>query len=177
VLEISRNLTPEQARIAEHWVAGPGTSAPPGMWNDIAVEEVRRTPLSFARMARVFALLNMAEADAGVAAWDCKYTYWSARPVNAIRDLGLDPEWEPLLPTPNFPAYVSGHSTFSAAGAEILAHFFPKRAAHLRRLAEEAGMSRIYGGIHYRSDNVVGLDMGRQIARLVLQSSGVGRSR
>ena len=169
VLEISRRLTPEQRRIAQIWSAGEGTALPPGLWNRVTLALVDRRGMSTARAARAFALLNVALADAGVAAWDAKYAYWSPRPENVIRDLGLDRRWKPLLETPSFPSYVSGHSTFSAAAAEVLAHLFPERAGQFRAKAEEAGRSRIYGGIHFASDNVEGLRLGRQIGRRAVE--------
>jgi membrane-associated phospholipid phosphatase len=169
VLEIGRHLTPRQKRIATYWSAGQGTGLPPGFWNEVALEYARHAGFSTPRVTRVFALLNVALADAGVAAWDAKYAYWSPRPVNAIRDLGLDRRWKSFLPTPTFPSYVSGHSTYSAAAAEVLAHLFPDAADYVRYKAGEAGLSRIYGGIHFRADNTAGLRLGRQIGRLVVR--------
>ena len=169
VVDVSRKLTPEQKKMAKIWAGGEGTPLPPGLWNRVVLAYVREKELSVPRAARAFALLNVAMDDAGVAVWDAKYAYWSPRPVNAIRDLGLDRHWEPYIPTPFFPSYVSGHSAFSGAAAEVLAHVFPERAAQFRAKAEEAAMSRLYGGIHFRSDNEVGLRMGREIGRLVVE--------
>jgi len=90
---------------------------------------------------------------------------WS---TGAIRDLGLDPTFTPLLATPVFPSYPSGHSTYSAAAAEVLAAFFRARAGHWRALAAEAGQSRIYGGIHFPSDNTAGLALGAPVGRAVV---------
>jgi membrane-associated phospholipid phosphatase len=168
VMEIGNHLTDAQKGIANYWAAGAGTPLPPGMWNQIALDEVRHRHLTLPRLVRTFALLNMAEHDAGVAAWACKYKYWSPRPVNVIHQLGLDPNWKPFLPTPIFPSYVSGHSTYSAAGAEVLAYLFPDKAARFRAMARQAGISRIYGGIHYASDNVQGLRLGADIGRRVV---------
>jgi membrane-associated phospholipid phosphatase len=172
VLEVGRNLTEDQTRIAKFWAAGAGTPLPPGMWNQIALDKVRAAPMSIPRMARIFSFLNVAESDAGVAAWDCKFAFWSPRPINAIRDLGLDPAWKPLLTTPVFPSYISGHSAYSAAAAEVLSKFFPEAAAEFHRQAEEAAVSRLYGGIHYRSDNVVGLEVGKKVGRAVVDVIG-----
>ena len=138
------------------------------MWNEIALREVQAHALSIPASARVFALLNVAQADAAIASWDCKYAYWSPRPINAIDDLGLAEGWKSYLPTPLFPSYVSGHSTFSAASSEVLGYLFPERLAELRAMAEEAGLSRIYGGIHFPSDNTYGLELGRAIGRRVV---------
>ena len=119
-------------------------------------------------MARVLALLNVAQADAGVASWDTKYAYWVTRPENAIRDLGLDRRWKPYIDTPFFPAYVSGHATYSGAAGEVLAHLFPQDADLWRAKAREAADSRVFGGIHYPLDGTEGLRMGRRIGELVV---------
>jgi membrane-associated phospholipid phosphatase len=87
------------------------------------------------------------------------------RPVTVIRER-LDPGFLPYLITPPHPSYVSGHSAFSGAAEIVLAASFPRHAAHLKALAEEAGMSRLYGGIHYRSDNDEGLVLGRAVGQL-----------
>jgi hypothetical protein len=169
VARTRETLTAEQKRIARFWAGGQGTPLPPGVWNQVMFGYVRSKQLSVPRQARVFALLNVAMADAGVASWDAKFTYWNPRPENAIRDLGIAKGWKPLLDTPFFPAYVSGHATYSGAAGEVLAHLFPDDAKLWRAKAEEAGISRIYGGIHYRSDNVVGQRMGREIGRLTVR--------
>lgn len=170
VYDISKRLDDNQKRIAKYWAGGAGTPLPPGIWNQIALDEVRKAPpMTTPKLTRVFALLNTAQADAGICAWAAKYKYFTARPVNAIRDLGIDPAWKPLLPTPVFPSYVSGHSTFSAASAEVLAYLFPADAARFRSMAEEAGLSRLYGGIHYRADNLDGLKLGKDTGNAVVQ--------
>ena len=147
---------------------------PPGHWNRIALERVRAEGLSTRRAARVFAALNTAQADAFIACWDAKYAYWSERPVTAIRR-ERDPSWLSYIATPPFPGYVSGHSTTSGAAAEVLAHFFPGDRRRLRRQAEEAAVSRLYGGIHFRSDNEAGLRLGRAIGRRSYSRSAVDR--
>ncbi len=169
LVRIRKNLTPEQKRIAKFWAGGQGTPLPPGVWNQVMFSYVRDKQLSVPAQTRVFALMNVAMADAGVAAWDAKFTYWNPRPQNAIRDLGLDRHWRSYLDTPFFPAYVSGHSTYSSAAGEVLAHLFPQDADLWHAKAKEAGISRLYGGIHYRSDNVVGTRMGQAIGRLVVR--------
>lgn len=169
LVRMKANLTPEQERIAKFWAGGQGTPLPPGVWDQVMFAYVRDKHLSIPQQTRVFALLNVAMADAGVASWDAKFTYWNPRPENAIRDLGIAKNWKPLLDTPFFPAYVSGHATYSGAAGEVLAHLFPSDAKLWRAKAREAGISRLYGGIHYRSDNVVGQRMGRAIGRLVVE--------
>jgi len=169
------HLTPEEKRIAKFWEGGVGSPLPPGVWNEVALAYVRRDRLSTPEAARVFALLNIAMADTGVAVWNAKYTYWSARPENAIRELGLGARWSPFLRTPPFPSYVSAHSAYSGAASEVLAFLFPKDAARFRAKAVQAGMSRLYGGIHFRADHEAGLALGRRIGRLVVdRTRGIG---
>ncbi|MGH2704364.1 MAG: phosphatase PAP2 family protein [Actinomycetota bacterium] len=168
VISTKQQLTEDQKRIARFWAGGLGTPLPPGQWHQIALIYIGRARLNLPRAARAMALVGVALADAGVAVWDTKFTYWSARPESAIRDLGIDPSWTPLIPSPSFPSYQSGHSGYSGATSEVLAHLFPDQAKVFRAKAEEAAESRLYGGIHYPIDNEVGLRLGRQIGRLVV---------
>jgi len=168
-VRLKANLTAEHERIANFWAGGQGTPLPPGVWNQVMFDYVRRHKLTVPRQTRVFALMNVAMADAGVAAWDAKFKYWNLRPENVVRDLGLTKNWKPLLDTPFFPAYVSGHSTYSSAAGEVMAHLFPDDAKLWRAKGAEAGISRLYGGIHFRSDNVAGSRMGREIGRLTVR--------
>ena len=170
VVKIGADLTPRQRRAAVFWAGGEGTPLPAGIWIDVVLEYLADKPrMSEPRAARVMALVAVAMADAGVAAWDAKYAYWSPRPENAIRDLGIARRWKPLLDTPLFPAYPSGHATYSAAAAEVLAYLFPEDAEEWRARGGEAALSRVWGGIHYRSDGTVGAAMGRKIGRRVIE--------
>jgi membrane-associated phospholipid phosphatase len=157
VKSYSDNATREQVAIAHKWSDGAGTYTPPGHWNDIAAEHIRDARWSEVRTARAFALVNMTLQDAAVACWETKYFYFNPRPTN------LDPTSKTHIGLPNFPAYTSGHSTFSGAAAEVLAYLFPARRAEFESAAEEASMSRLYGGIHYRSDIQVGKEHGQRI--------------
>ncbi len=172
VYGVSRSLTAEQKAIASFWADGAGTVTPSGHWNVIALELVDDVGFGTRRTARLFAALNTAQADAFIACWDSKFTYWSVRPVTAIRSL-LDVTWSSYIATPPFPSYVSGHSTTSGAASTVLARFFPSRAGELSRLADEAAISRLYGGIHFRSDNEAGLLLGRRIGRAALAAYGL----
>lgn len=188
--------TPEQTEIAWFWADNPGTETPPGHWNAVARELLERHPRSLVESARVFALLNLALADAAIAIWEAKYAYNWWRPVTAIRNADTDgnvetvadPGWTPLVSTPPFPEHVSGHSGFSAAAAEVLAAvhggdafefslrsdgLFGVRRSYARfsQAAAEAGMSRIYGGIHFMSANVEGQACGRAVARYVMSQA------
>ena len=163
VRRYSDQRTQRELDIAKHWGDGAGTYTPGGHWNRIASDLVTWYNLSEAETARVLAAMNTAMMDAGIAAWDAKYVYWLFRPSQA------DPAITTPVGLPNFPSYVSGHSAFSGAGAEVLGFFFPNEASSLRAQAEEAAMSRLYGGIHYRFDSEVGLRMGRAIAALAIE--------
>ncbi len=168
VKTVKANLTDAQKSIAQFWAGGAGTALPPGLWNQIAFVYIEGTHQDVPRAARIIAALNAGEADAAIAVWDTKFTYWSPRPLNAMRSLGLDPTWTSFLPTPIFPSYVSGHAGFSGAAAGILSYFFPSEAATFEAKAQEAALSRLYGGIHFRSDNEVGLDLGHKVGQAVV---------
>lgn len=160
-----QHLTRAQLAIALKWNDGAGTYTPPGHWNDIAAEYIADARMSEVRAARTLALLNMAMHDAGVACWDTKFRYYNPRPAQ------LDPSIKTMIGLPNFPAYPSGHSTFSAAAATVLGSIFPQHASQFVTWAEEAGISRLYGGIHYPSDISGGRDHGLAIGRHVMAFS------
>ena len=162
VRRISDARTAEQSRIAAFWADGAGTQTPPGHWNEIAASLIAREKLNEEEATRALTVLNAALIDAGIACWDAKYHYWVIRPSQA------DPAITTSVPLPNFPSYVSGHSTFSGAAAVVLAAVFPGEAASLDAMAREAAMSRLYGGIHYSFDNERGMALGEAIGRLGL---------
>lgn len=169
VMRVRDNLTPRQKRVARFWAGGEGTALPPGIWNQVMLRYVATRNLTTPAAARVFALLNVAQADAGVASWDTKFAYWFPRPENGIRDLGLDRRWKPYLATPFFPAYVSGHATYSAAAGEVLAHLFPDDAKFWRARGREAATSRVYGGIHWPIDGVEGRRIGLEVGHATVE--------
>ena len=180
--------TPEQEQIALFWADGPGTATPPGHWNVIAQDVAAARRNRMPQNARLFALLNIAMADAAIAAWDAKYQYYFWRPITAIREgdtdgnsaTDPDPDWNSLIPAPPFPDYISGHSTFSGAAAAVLSLFYariripftatsdglPDVERSFRSFLEaarEAALSRMYSGIHFRSANDDGLTTGLSI--------------
>jgi hypothetical protein len=168
----SNNPTRERIAIVHFWADGVGTYTPPGHWNAIAAEAFVTMGWSELRWARAMALLNMSLMDAAVACWDAKYFYYNPRPSQ------MDAEIKTLTGLPNFPAYVSGHSTFSGAAAEILAYLVPARQQQFRNMANEASLSRLYGAIHYTSDCSVGLTLGKKVAEYAVQramSDGAGQ--
>jgi membrane-associated phospholipid phosphatase len=162
VRDAVNNITPDQLATVYKWADGVSTPTPPGHWDYIAVPYIEAAKMSEVRTARTFALLNMALHDAGVACWEAKYFYFNPRPTQ------LDPSIKTWTSIPNFPAYVSGHSDFSAAAAAVLSYLFPANASYFNAQAQEAAMSRLYGGIHYPSDINAGLTHGQRIAAYTL---------
>jgi membrane-associated phospholipid phosphatase len=160
---VSDHRTPEEARTAALWADGDGSYTPAGRWNKMAADLVFKYDLAELRTARVFALLNMAMADAEVACWDNKYHYWYIRPSQA------DPSITTPVGLPNFPSYPSSHACLSGAGSATLTYVFPRERAYLAAKAEEAAQSRVFGGIHYRFDSVAGLAVGRAVAKLAIE--------
>ena len=157
------DLTREQLAIVHRWADGAGTYTPPGHWNEIAADSLRGAAFSEVRTARTFALVNMAMHDAAVGCWEAKYFYFNPRPSQ------LDPALKTVTGLPNFPSYTSGHSTFSSAAAAVLSYVFPQRAAEFAALKDEAAISRLYGGIHYRADIEAGVSHGERIGGYTLR--------
>lgn len=168
VYRVSRSLTPEQKTIAEQWNLQAGSVTPPGVWNQRALALIRSQRLEAAQAVRALAILNVAMNDAAIVCWRTKYEWWVVRPVSVIRER-YDAKFLPHLVTPPHPSYTSGHSSVSGAAEIALGAFFPAQRAQLHAMAEEAAMSRLYGGIHYRSDNEQGLTLGRSVAEEVLK--------
>jgi hypothetical protein len=193
LLEVKRNLTDEQKRIAKFWEGAAGTPLPAGILNQVVLCQLKGgtakgtspptcdqaapsgmggTGLSAAEATRLFALINIAMADAGGAVWDAKFTYWYPRPENGISDSGIEKGWKPHLPTPSFPAYPSGSAGYAGAVEGVMTALFPADAAKNRERAEEQAVSRQYAGIHWDFD-AKSIDMGRAVAKLVLARQGV----
>jgi PAP2 superfamily/PEP-CTERM motif len=191
----STTRTADQTAIARYWADGGGTATPPGHWLSIASDISQQQNLTTLENARLFAMLATSVADAAIVSWDAKYSENFWRPITGIRNGEMDTNpdtvgdamWAPLIPTPPFPAYTSGHSTFSAAAAEVLTIFFGGQNINFcsaqelnpgttrcwgsfAEAAAEAGMSRIYGGIHWQFDNVDGLASGKNLGRFVASS-------
>lgn len=160
--DYAANRTVERRRIANFWQDGLGTYTPPGHWNDFANRYIVKYKMSTLRAARTLAYMNMAIMDGGISCWDAKYYYHYPRPIQQIEG------FETIAGTPNFPSYTSGHSVFSAAAAEVLAYVFPSEANIFRGWAEEAAISRVYGGIHWTFDATVGTQQGRNVAQYTI---------
>ncbi len=195
----SQIRTADQSEIALFWEDGPWGVTPPGHFIYIAMQVLQDKQYSFIEQARHFALIGMTQCDASISAWDSKYMHDILRPESAIRQraslLGnkdsrvkRQKNWRSYIPTPPFPAYTSGHSTFGAAGAEMIALIqghdrvsitgqspdlviWPqlrdiKRSwTSLSQIADENGLSRLYGGVHWELDHSQAMTAGRGIAK------------
>jgi PAP2 superfamily len=182
VLETKANLTPAQKDIARFWSDDPMLSpTPPGHWISIAMQIFEHDHVDVEKSVDVLARLGIAEADAFIGCWNVKYQYDLLRPVTYIRRM-MDPKWESLLITPPFPEYPSGHSTQSGAAAMVLSKMFgdhyafqdatrqrdgltPRQFSDFWAAAQEAAVSRLYGGIHFRAAIEQGLEQGRCIGQ------------
>jgi hypothetical protein len=195
----STTRTTDQTQIARFWSDGSGSYTPPGHWNQVAAQAAQQSGDSLAEDARLFATLDITLADAAIIAWDAKYTDNAWRPITAIQNAATagnpsvqaDPNWTPLLVSPNFPEYVSGHSTFSAAAATVLDSFFggsytfsttsptlpgvTRSFTGFDQAAAEAGESRIYAGIHFEFSNQDGLAAGKSLASYALNFFNTAR--
>jgi CARDB len=187
--------TADQTEIVEFWALDrQDTFRPPGQWIELAQEVALDQGNSFEDNARLFAQLNVAMADAGIVVWDTKFIYDQQRPVNTITQDELsgvtsDPEWKPLLDTPPFPDYISGHATFGGAAASVLENFFGEDVSFeiasqelpgvtryfdgygdvnsFQEAALENANSRVYGGVHLDSSVQDGLAAGQDIGAYV----------
>ncbi|HKH59284.1 MAG TPA: phosphatase PAP2 family protein, partial [Flavitalea sp.] len=149
---------------AYHWAGLTGFD----FWTQLASQKIfenhmdKNTPMC----ARIYAVMNVALHDATIAIMDAKYTYWGIRPFQ------YDTTYKPLVNTPPFPGYPSGHATASAAAATVLGYFFPGDAEYFRRMATECADSRFYAGIHFQSDNKTGLELGKKVGTYVYEMRG-----
>ena len=184
VYEAVRDLTPEQETIARFWSDDPGqTPTPPGHSIAITTQVLRIEGVSLAAAAEAYLRVGIAVCDAFIACWHAKYAYNLLRPVTYLQRL-VDPDWLPILITPPFPEYPSGHSVQSGAAFQVLTDLFgddytftdhthderglaPRTFGSFLDAAEEAAISRLYGGIHFRAAIVHGIAQGRCIGQAV----------
>ena len=154
VKEAAKN--PRARREALYWAI----TSLPRYWNDLASLKLFEYKLDRnpPRAACVYAVLSTAYYDSLVACWDAKYAYWGMRPFQ------FDPEFKPLITSPNFPGYPSGHAVLSGTAAAVLSYLFPADADFFNKQAEAAAESRLLGGVHFRLDNEAGLALGRSVA-------------
>lgn len=161
VRRFSDTRTPEQLAIAERWALTTG-SLTGGFWNEEVTKRIVQHSLNERRAAHALALVHMAAMDATIACYDAKYTYWLIRPYR------VDAAITTPVGRPNHPSYPSSHGCSSSAAAYVLGAIFPSDATELAAMADEAGESRLYAGIHYRFDKDAALHIGRQVADLAL---------
>jgi membrane-associated phospholipid phosphatase len=172
--------TVEQTEIAHTWAAAGGTVTPPGQWFQIAQQLSASHDLNLVQESRLFMLLAIGEADAAITVWFVKRAYTGWRPITAIT--AFEGSWAPLITTPPFPGYISGHATFSSTAAAIMTLFFAsdtqpnfvvvansymRQFTSLSAAAEEAAMSRVYGGIHFQADSMAGAAAGQALGAYV----------
>ncbi|WP_298735935.1 vanadium-dependent haloperoxidase [uncultured Chitinophaga sp.] len=198
VYNTGRQLSAEQRAIASFWDCNPYVMhhtghamfatkkiTPGGHWMGIAAIASRQSKAGYVRTAQTYAFTAVTLLDAFIACWDEKYRSRVIRPQTVINDL-IDPRWEPLLQTPPFPEYTSGHSVISSAAAVSLTHLYGDNFAFtdtteveygagkrsftsFHQAAEEAAISRLYGGIHYRSAILNGVQQGTALGAYILQ--------
>src|SRR6266567_60763 len=190
VYNTNLTLTADQKTIADFWADNAGaTGTPPGHWIAIVGQLARNERLSLMIAAEAYARVGIAVTDAFIECWNAKYVYNLQRPITYIRD-NIDATWSPYLLTPNFPTYISGHSTQSGAAAMVLTDMFgimiftdticadhnlvppltPRTFDSFDEAAAEAAVSRLYAGIHFSFDNQDGLASGRCIGQTAIQN-------
>lgn len=166
---LQTRLTEADRALALYWAAGAGSVTPAGMWLERAATLTSRHALSGPETARVLALTAVTAHDAFIACWRAKFQYAVARPQHWMSGPeAVQAGWKPLIATPPFPSYPSGHASVSGASARLLAAFFPGEAAKLTKDAQDAAYSRVVGGIHWAIDGAAGLEMGARVAETVL---------
>ena len=172
IRSLSDTRTHTQDSIATFWALGTGTPTASGFWLQVATDGISQHGLSERRATHLYALLSATMADAAIGCWDTKEVYWLIRPWQA----------DPLIKVvaavgkPNHSSYVSGHSCVSSSAAAVLSTFFPQRRAQLDAMVTEAGLSRMYGGIHYRFDIEGGQLLGRSVAAFAIAADRSGHS-
>jgi hypothetical protein len=162
VRQVADSRSAEQLLLAQYWDLGVETISVPGMWDQVGIDLMTRAGFSEPRMARALALANMAMMDASIACWETKFHYLVRRPTM------MDSKIVCVMDVPEHPSYPSGHASFSGAASAVLGYVLPERADWLDDLAQQAAMSRLYGGLHYRFDNDAGLKLGRAVAQLAI---------
>ena len=180
VYNTSLQLSAEEKKIALYWADGGGTFTPPGHNMAITLQMIRNYNLNLYQAAILLAKVGIAENDAAIVCWRAKYEMNLLRPVSFIQAY-INSSWVPLIGTPPFPSYTSGHSSFSGAAAAILSSeigdhisftdsskisygFAPRSFKNFNEAAQEAAISRLYAGIHYAFDNVNGFNCGQLVA-------------
>ena len=158
--KIWKHRTPEQINAAHYW----GNKPPPVIWNNILSQQIQKhSNMSIFNVAHLSVYLNVGMYDAFVSCWYTKYNYLTARPIERISNITTE------IPTPSFPGYTSGHSVISMVASRILGEVFHSDRDYFHNLAREAGLSRIWAGIHFKQDVVNGMNQGNKIADKLIE--------
>ncbi len=163
------NLSPEDRQLAVYWAGGAGTVTPAGLWFQKAESLARRDNFNLVRTVEMYSLLAVTMHNALCVDWSFKYQYMEARPIQWMST--VDKNWQPVVKTPAFPSYPSGHATVSPAAAIVLSGFFPGDTQQLQQSAQEAAHSRLVGGIHWDIDNKRGFELGTVIGNEMLKQN------
>ncbi len=204
VMNTSNSLDSERIEIAKYWDDNPNVSkhfghakifdqkmTPGGHWMAITANAVKHKKLNQAEAAHAFSIVAVSLMDGFIACWDAKYYYSTVRPITYIQKL-MDPDWNSFLQNPPFPEFPSGHATVSASAASVLTNLFgdnysftdssqveyglPVRSFNsFFEASDEAAMSRLYGGIHFRQSNEAGKNLGRKVGKNLIEK--LNRSR
>lgn len=174
IRHISDTRTAEQTAIAAFWALNAGTPTAAGFWLAVPTDSgwVAAHNMSEREVTHMYALTSATMMDATIGCWDAKLFYWLIRPWKA----------DPAITTtaavgkPNHPSYPSGHSCVSSSGASALEVFFPEKTAQLDAMVIQAGLSRMYGGIHYRFDIEAGQILGHSVAAFTIAADASGNS-
>jgi PAP2 superfamily len=199
VYDIGNHLTDSQKVIIQYWDDNPFVMehsghmmfankkiTPGGHWMGIAAIACKKEKLSAVKTAQVYALTAIALIDGFITCWDEKYRHEIVRPITVIHNF-IDEGWQPFLQTPPFPEYPSGHSTISNSAATVLTHIFgdnfsfhddsdkeyigmERDFTSFNQAAAEAAISRVYGGIHYRTGMEAGADQGKRVGNIIIQN-------
>ena len=169
---MSDTRTAAQVDIATFWALGAGTPTTSGFWIQRATDGITQHAFSERRATHLYALLSATMFDAQIGCWDAKETYWFIRPWQADAAITV----VAAVGKPNHPSYPSGHSCISSSAAVVLSRFFPAQRAELDAMVVEAGLSRMYGGIHYRFDIEAGQQLGRRVAHFTIAADRSGHS-
>jgi hypothetical protein len=202
VYDVTKNLSKDQADIAMFWDCNPFALqqvghlefgikkiSPGGHWMGITGLACKKEKLGLGETSYAHAVVALGICDAFVSCWNNKYKFNRVRPVTAIKKL-VDREWQPLLQTPPFPEYTSGHSVISTTSATILTHLFGdnfafsdntevefglpvRKFTSFKQACSEAAISRLYGGIHFRDAIENGMKEGEQIGNYVVQKTKI----
>jgi hypothetical protein len=178
----SEARTAAQAEAARFWM-----STAPQLWNQVARQLATTSDMDVTTAARLYMVMNIAGADAMIAAWDAKYAYNQWRPISAIHGASADggAAWAPLLLTPPFPDYPAGHTAYGGAAEEVLRALTGDSSPELvissptaggathryrtfAEIAEEVVNARVWAGVHWRTSSVVGRELGKRVGQVAL---------